>query len=118
MQMESGQKPDRPRVDAIGQAGSLQDISMALQSAGNAKAIFRHQAQMCVRRIGEREPASGAGGIDRKEVDEDFADNFVRQRQDRILVGIESPLSERSLTSQHGKTRSVLENLDRARISG
>jgi hypothetical protein len=117
MQMESGQKPDRPRVDAIGQAGSLQDISMALQSAGNAKAIFRHgPAQMCVRRIGEREPASGAAGIDRKEVDEDFADNFVRQRQDRILVGVESPLSERSLTSQHSKTRSVLENLDRARI--
>jgi hypothetical protein len=51
-----------------------------------------------------------AGGIDRKEVDEDFADDFVRQRQDRVLVGIESLLNDRSLISQHGKR--ALEILD------
>ncbi|KAJ7800402.1 hypothetical protein B0H14DRAFT_2616315 [Mycena olivaceomarginata] len=84
---------------------------MALQSAENAKAIFRHPAQLCVRRIGGREPAS-AVGIDRKEVDENFADNFVWQRQDRILVGIESSLSKRSLTSHMARLGSVLEIVD------
>jgi hypothetical protein len=51
-----------------------------------------------------------AGGIDRKEVDKDVADDFVGQRQDRVLVGIQPLLNDRSLISQRGKR--ALEILD------
>jgi hypothetical protein len=36
-------------------------------------------------------------------MDEDFTDDFVRQRDDRILVFIEPPLHDDSLISQFGK---------------
>jgi hypothetical protein len=42
-------------------------------------------------------------GIDWQKMDEDFTDDFVWQRDDRILVFIEPPLHDDSLISQFGK---------------
>jgi hypothetical protein len=88
----------------IGSRGTVRMYHYCSPKCRECKSYFSPSTTYVGQKNGrEKAGKRWACGVDREEVEEDLADDFVRQCEDRIYVGIESLFRQRFLASQYGQ---------------